>query len=165
MKRSILSIAILTIALGGCASLMAPPVHPGESEAQVIDRLGLPTATYQKGNQRILEYNRGPFGQETYMAFIAPDGNLMSYEQVLTTNTFAKIKVGEFNKDDVLRTIGHPTDTITYSRVNLEGWNYSYKENGVWNSQMTVYFDPQGIVRKLENGPDPRFDHERFGRF
>jgi hypothetical protein len=27
---------------------------------------------------------------------------------------------------------------------------------------MTVYFNDQGIVEKIENGPDPRFDDSRF---
>ncbi|MDP5007423.1 MAG: outer membrane protein assembly factor BamE [Glaciimonas sp.] len=164
IMKPVLSLAILTLALSGCASLTAPPVHPGESETQVISRLGRPTATYQNGKDRLLEYNRGAFGQTTYMADIAPDGRLVSYEQVLTLEKFATIKVGTFTKDDVLRTIGHPVDTITYNRVKLEGWNYGYKESGVWNSLMTVYFDQAGIVRKLENGPDPRFEHSRFGR-
>lgn len=160
MKNITSAIAItLLISLTGCAI----PVTPGEPETQVISRLGKPDATYQNGNERILEYGHGAFGQSTYMAHIGPDGLLISYEQVLTLAKFATIKVGLANKDDVLRTIGHPIDTIFYDRVKLEGWNYGYKESGVWNSLMTVYFDQDGIVRKLENGPDPRFEHSRFG--
>ncbi|MFC5475340.1 hypothetical protein [Paraherbaspirillum soli] len=156
-------VASLMLTLGGCASLMAPPVNPGEPEPQVIARLGTPTGIYQDNNDKLLEYSRGPFGQYTYMARIGPDGKLISYEQVLTLQKFATIKVNQFNKADVLRTIGKPNDTIYYSRTKLDGWNYGYKENGVWNSQMTVYFDDAGIVRKLENGPDPRYDHDRSG--
>lgn len=149
----------LVLSLAGCAS----PVNPGEPETQVISRLGKPAATYQDGNERLLEYGGGAFGQQTHMARIGPDGRLISYEQVLTLAKFATIKVGQANKNDVLRTIGHPIDTIFYDRVKLEGWNYGFKESGVWNSLMTVYFDQAGIVRKLENGPDPRFEHSRFG--
>jgi len=150
---------ILIFSLAGCAS----PVNPGEPEPQVISRLGKPTATYQDGNERLLEYDGGAFGQQTYMARIGADGRLISYEQVLTMEKFATIKVGQFNKNDVLRTIGHPLDTTYYDRVKLEAWNYGFKESGVWNSEMTVYFDQAGIVRKLENGPDPRYEHLRFG--
>jgi hypothetical protein len=34
---------------------------------------------------------------------------------------------------------------------------FPYLENDFWRSEMAIYFDPQGIVRKVENGPDPRF--------
>ncbi|PUA16569.1 hypothetical protein [Glaciimonas sp. PCH181] len=160
MKKLTLAAAIgLLISVAGCAI----PVTPGEPEPQVLSRLGKPDATYQNGNERLLEYGRGAFGQQTYMAHIGADGNLISYEQVLTLAKFATIKVGQSTKNDVLRTVGHPIDTIFYNRVKLEGWNYGFKESGVWNSLMTVYFDQSGIVAKLENGPDPRFEHSRFG--
>lgn len=149
----------LSILLAGCAI----PVNPGDPETQVISRLGKPNATYQEGNERLLEYDQGAFGQETHMARISPDGRLISYKQVLTLEQFATIKVGQATKNDVLLIVGHPLDTIFYNRVKLEGWNYGFKESGVWNSMMTVYFDEAGIVRKLENGPDPRFEHSRFG--
>lgn len=148
----------LVVVLAGCAV----PVNPGDPETQVISRLGKPNATYQDGNERILEYDQGAFGQETHMARISQDGRLISYTQVLTLEQFAKIKIGQ-SKNDVLRLVGHPLDTVFYSRVKLEGWNYGFKESGVWNSLMTVYFDETGTVKKLENGPDPRFEHSRFG--
>ncbi|KAF3996224.1 outer membrane protein assembly factor BamE domain-containing protein [Glaciimonas immobilis] len=154
-----LLLLISVIAVAGCAI----PVNPGDPESQVISRLGRPNATYQNGNERLLEYDQGAFGQETHMARIGPDGHLISYQQVLTLEQFAKIKVGQANKEDVLRLVGHPLNTVFYSRVQLEGWNYGFKESGVWNSLMTVYFDKTGIVAKLENGPDPRFEHSRFG--
>ncbi|WP_395827031.1 outer membrane protein assembly factor BamE [Collimonas sp.] len=157
-------LAGMLLTLTGCASLMAPPVSPGEPETQVLARLSKPSGTYQDGNDVLLEYARGPLGQATYMARIGPDQRLISYEQVLTLEKFATIKVGQSNRADVLRTIGKPFETVYYDRIKLNGWNYAYKEAGVWNSEMTVYFDDSGIVRKLENGPDPRFEHSRFGR-
>ncbi len=151
--------------LAGCSTLFAPPVAPGEPESQVIASLGQPTDTYAVGNDRLLEYNGGAFGQYTYMARIGPDSRLISYEQVWTLENFNKIKVNEATKADVLRLIGHPTEVTRYARIPYDAWNYGFKESGVWNSMMTVYFDDQGIVRKLENGPDPRFEKSRFGRF
>ena len=32
-----------------------------------------------------------------------------------------------------------------------------YKEEGIWNSMMYIYFDSQGIVRRMENGMDPMY--------
>jgi len=71
---------------------------------------------------------------------------------------FGAIKVGEANKEKVLRMIGAPSETRYYPASRLETWSYPFKESGVWDSFMAVYFDKAGIVRKLENGPDPMRD-------
>ncbi len=151
--------AILVLAgLNACAAWRTAPVHPGQTEAEVIARLGRPTNVYQDGASRLLEYMHGPAGQSTEMARIGPEGKLVSYEQVLTMQTFSTIKVGEADKHKVLRTIGAPSQTRYYSWPKLEAWSYPFKENGIWDSLMTVYFDKTGIVRKLQNGPDPNYD-------
>lgn len=163
MKRLILPLlAAAAFSLTGCASLFAPAVNPGDTEGQVIARLGKPTAIYPDGNSHLLEYAAGPFGQYSYMARIGPDGKLISYAQVWTLQNFQSIKVDQATKADVLRLVGRPTEVMRYARIPYEAWNYGFKESGVWNSQMTVYFDDQGVVRKVENGPDPRFDDSRF---
>jgi hypothetical protein len=150
--------------LAGCTVFTGQPLPAGSPEADVIARLGTPTGRYRLANGHVLEYRRGPWGQETYMARIGPDGRLLSYEQVLTMQKFGTIQVDHDNKEDVLRTIGAPSETGYFPRVQREVWSYPYKESGVWNSLMSVYFDNAGIVRKLENGPDPKFDPDR-GRF
>lgn len=155
-------LAAAALSLSGCASLFAPPPAAGDSEEQVVTRLGSPTAVYPDGNTRLLEYAPGPFGQYAYMARIGPDGRLISYEQVWTVQKFQSIKVDQATKNDVLRIVGQPTEVMRYARIPYEAWNYGFKESGVWNSQMTVYFDDNGIVRKVENGPDPRYDDSRM---
>jgi hypothetical protein len=142
--------------LASCASLLAPPVTPGMPESEVIARLGQPTHVYPAGDSRLLEYQHGPMGQTTDMARIGPDGSLQSFEQVLTMEKFAQIHPNATRRDEVLRLIGAPSETGVYARTGLEYWNYPYKENDTWDSMMTVYFDRDGIVRRLENGPDPR---------
>ena len=95
------------------------------------------------------------------MARFDRDDRLVSYEQVLNTEKFASIKINVDNKDDVLRTIGAPSETTYLNLVHREVWSYPYRESNVWNSLMHVYFDNAGIVRRLENGPDPKFDPDR----
>ena len=143
--------------LASCASLTRAPVQPGLSEAEVTARLGRPTHVYQDGASRLLEYMHGPMGQTTDMARIGPDGKLTSYRQVLTLEKFASIAVGAADKAHVLRTVGSPSETAYYLLARLQAWSYPFKENGVWDSLMTVYFDQTGMVRKLENGPDPKY--------
>lgn len=154
----------LALLLTACAALIPPPVQVGETEAQVIAKRGQPTARIPDVNGYLLEYTRNPWGQAIDMARFDRDGRLVSYEQVLTTEKFATIKPGVSTKTDVLRTIGHPSETSYLPRLQLEVWSYPYKEAGVWNSVMHVHFNNNGIVNKMENGPDLRFDRDgKFG--
>lgn len=151
----------LVLVLAACSSIIPAPVNIGDSESDVITKRGQPTNYYQDGKNRLLEYALGPWGQKTYMARIDQNGKVASFEQVLTTQKFASIKVDEATKEDVLRTIGVPTETSYLSLTDLEVWSYSYKESNAWNSMMHVHFDRNGIVRKMLNGPDPHFDPDK----
>ncbi len=153
---------LLALALTGCAT--TPPLYPGDTESVVLAKLGQPAARYRVGNEQWLEYPTGPFGQRTWFARISSEGKLTQYEQVLTSEKFATINVDQANKDEVLRTIGHPAETSYLSLPKLEVWSYRYKEAGVWNSMMHVHFDKDGIVRKMQNGPDPAYDREPRSR-
>ncbi|MFC5479370.1 hypothetical protein [Massilia suwonensis] len=150
----------LSASLAGCAGpIFKETPRLGDPLAAVTTKLGQPTAAYPlpDGGQN-LEYATAPFGQFTFMAHMGPDGRLLSYEQVLTGEKFATIKVDQANKGDVLRTIGRPAEISHVHLRNYEVWSYRYKEAGVWNSLMHVHFDQQGIVRQMMNGPDPMFD-------
>lgn len=149
------------LALGGCASLLREAPSLGDPVDVVTAKMGQPTALYQDGHGRILEYATGPMGQYTWMARIGPDGKLVSYEQVLTGEKFATIKIDKATKDDVLRTVGHPAERSRVALGNYEVWSYRYKESGVWNSMMHVHFDANGVVRLMQNGPDPMYDDRR----
>jgi hypothetical protein len=162
-----LSTAVLVL-LGACSVLLPAPITPGESEAEVIASRGQPTHRYQDGADHLLEYALGPWGQKTYMARINREGKVVSFEQVLTVQKFASIKVGEATKADVLRAIGAPSETSYLPLTDLEVWSYPYKESNAWNSIMHVHFDKSGVVRKMLNGPDPRYDPDSrfpFGIF
>lgn len=152
-----------TLLLAGCAGMLRQFPSVGDPEATVLAKMGPPVAVYPEGPGRELEYATGPFGQTTYMAHLGADGRLLRFEQVLTGETFATIRVDHATRDDVLRTIGHPAETSTLPLRDLEVWSYRYKENGVWNSMMHVHLDRNGIVRQMLNGPDRMYDdRERF---
>ena len=158
-------VTILTILalLGGCAALGRVPPAPGDPLATVTTKFGQPTAVYPDANGQELEYATGPMGQFTWMAHIGADGRMTSFEQVLTGEKFATIKIGAATKDDVLRTVGRPAEHSRVALQDYEVWSYRYKENGVWNSMMHVHFDRNGIVRLMLNGPDPMYE-ERSSR-
>lgn len=148
--------------LAGCAMRTAPT--PGDPLDVVQSKMGTPTAVYTDGPSRTLEYATGPMGQFTWMAHLGPDGRLLSYEQVLTSEKFATIQIDRATKDQVLRTIGRPAERSHVAMNDYEVWSYRYKEAGVWNSLMHVHFDGQGVVRQMMNAPDPMYEpRDRFG--
>jgi hypothetical protein len=152
----------LILTMSACAPLVRRTPAPGTPLAEVTARLGKPSAVYPiPGGGQMLEYRGQPMGQFQHMARIGPDGRLLSYEQVLTTENFAKVPVGYWNKDDVLRAFGRPAD-ISTERVNGdEVWSYRYKEKGVWDSLMNITFTKLGVVRRLQSTADPVQD-DRF---
>lgn len=151
-----------TLLLPGCAGMLRPPPAPGEPRAAVLSSLGAPTAAYRVGGDELLEYASGPFGQHTWMARIGPDGRLSSFEQVLTGEKFATLRIGAATRTDVLHTLGRPAETSYLALPDLEVWSYRYKENGVWNSMMHAHFDRAGVLRMMQNGPDRMFEEKRF---
>jgi hypothetical protein len=150
--------ALLLALAAGCSTLMPPPINAGDTEASLIAKRGQPAHRYQDGQYQLLEYPTGYWGQRTYMARIGPDGKVVSFEQVLTSQNFATIKAGESTKADVLRTVGAPIETSYLPLSDLEVWTYGYREANAWDSMMHIHFDRAGIVRKMVNGPDPRFN-------
>lgn len=161
-KVAKMAMLVAALGLAGCGLIRQQPV-PGDPLPVVREKMGEPTAVYRDDGGQKLEYATAPYGQFTWMARIGPDGRLISFDQVLTGETFATIKVDHATKADVLRTIGHPAETSYLPLRDFEVWSYRYKESGVWNSMMHVHFDRRGIVRMMQNGPDPLYEvRERF---
>jgi hypothetical protein len=156
------ALAALAFSLSACAPLFRQPPPAGASVGEVTAALGQPAASYpMPDGGQVLEYRGQPMGQFQHMARIGPDGRLVSFEQVLTSENFAKVKIGQWTKDDILRNYGRPAEISRVAFHNYEVWSYRYKEAGVWNSMMSVHFDQQGVVQQMLNGPDPMYD-DRF---
>lgn len=161
----IFSVTLMLALLAGCAGYGSAPFHIGDSESVILANLGRPTARYREGSDTILAYVHGPWGQQTHIARLDGNGNLISYEQVLTSQQFSTVVIGQTTKENILHRFSIPAETSYLSLPKLEVWTYRYKENGVWNSMMHVHFDKNGIVRKMLNGPDTWLEHEeRFPR-
>jgi hypothetical protein len=161
MKKMVV-MAISSLLLAACAGPGGAPPPLGASAAELHSRLGRPSASYRDGDATLLEYATGPSGQATYMARLDADGRLQSYQQVLSSERFAAVKIGRDNRDSILRTFGQPFARQHYPLNHLEAWLYRYKEQGVWNSIMYVQFNPDGSVNSLLNGPDPEREPRRY---
>ncbi|MGZ9029187.1 MAG: hypothetical protein ACXW2U_18185 [Telluria sp.] len=161
MIKATATCALAGLVLGGCASFTRTEPSVGDSLVTVRAKFGVPTAVYPAGEKQILEYASGPMGQYTWMANIGPDGRMSSFEQVLTGEKFATLKIGKATQGDVLRTIGRPAEKSYLSLPDLEVWSYRYKESGVWNSMMHVHFDRSGVLKMMQSGPDPMYEEKR----
>lgn len=140
--------------------MFAPPPAPGTPEQGVLSRYGKPTAIYQDGETALWEYSDGYWSQETNMARMSKDHRLLSWEQVRTDAKFATITIGKSTANDVLKTVGKPTETSEIYQNNYKVWSYRYKQDDVWDSMMHVMFDDNGIVQKMEVGRDPQYNDE-----
>jgi outer membrane protein assembly factor BamE (lipoprotein component of BamABCDE complex) len=158
-----IAVAALALSLSACSTFSRTP-PAGTPLADVTARLGKPDAVYpDPDGGQVLEYRGQPMGQFQHMARIGADGRLVSYDQVLTSENFAKIQPARWTRDDVLRNFGRPAE-VSRDRVNNdEVWSYRYKQEGVWNSYMNVYFNGRGEVRRTENTPDPVLDDRSKG--
>ncbi len=157
--------------LSACSTFSKAPAA-GTPLADVTAKLGKPTATYpDPAGGQVLEYRGQPMGQFQHMARIGADGRLVSYTQVLTNENFARIgsrtgPIARWTRDDVLREFGRPAE-MTRARPtgahpdDAEVWSYRYKDDGVWNSLMNVYFSANGVVLHTAKSADPVLD-ERF---
>jgi hypothetical protein len=143
------------VALAACSGLRPPVVQPGASEAEVVQSLGTPTGRYTLpgGGQR-LEFARGPYGRQTYMADLDPQGRVTRFEQVLDTRHFAAVSPG-LTRDEVLRAIGRPSERMGMMR-NGQIWSWRYENNDcLWYQ---AQLDAQGVVTAAGYGSAPGCD-------
>jgi outer membrane protein assembly factor BamE (lipoprotein component of BamABCDE complex) len=165
MKTTLITAAVLSVALSlsACSTFSRTP-PAGTPLADVTAKLGKPDAIYpDPAGGQVLEYRGQPMGQFQHMARIGADGRLVSYEQVLTSDNFAKVQPARWTRDDVLRNFGRPAEVSRDRANNDEVWSYRYKQDGIWNSFMNIYFNVRGEVRRTENTADPLLDDRSKG--
>ena len=150
----------ITAMLAGfvCACAMPDSLKPGTTESDVLSRFGRPDSEFMLADGvKRFEYNRGEFMQRSWMVDIDSKGHVAHVDQVRDEAHFARLKIGSDDKASVRRDLGTPWKVEYYPPSKLTGWLYPYRESGVFNSVMTVMFDPAGVLQRAENGPDPRF--------
>src|SRR4029079_6004592 len=72
-----------------------------------------------------LEFRQGTYGKQTYMLHFDANGQLLSWKQVLTPETFATITPG-LTPEQVLMRIGHPAYVFPVGYQKLQVWNYRF---------------------------------------
>ena len=145
MNRTLSITAVLVAA--GCASYDGYSLRPGAStEAEVRAVMGAPAAEFREadGSSR-LAYPRGPLGTQTFMADLGPDGVLRGVQPVLGDGSFNRIQPG-LTRQDVLRMIGPPGETMTFSQSGNTAWDYRYVDTWGYRAIFSVTFNPSGVV-------------------
>lgn len=155
LLRALTPIASAAALLAGCA--VPGPALVGSDRAAVRAKLGPPDeACPLPGGERWL-YPLGSVQQFVWAVEFDAAGRVVRVRQVRTAEDFATVRVGVDRPADILCKFGRPRMTQRYVLSGLVGWLYPYVEDGYLNSEMVIYFDREEVVRRVENGPDPRF--------
>ena len=142
------------LAAAGCAFMNPAATVPAGSSVDAATRaLGRPTGEYAlpAGGKR-LEFARGPFGKHTWMLDFDANGALRSTTQVLHEANFNAVRAG-MGRDELLRSIGHPSESTTIPRTRELVWSYRYETP--FCQWFQVGLDGAGQVTGSNYGPDP----------
>ena len=141
-------VGVLALAaqLAGCASPAWE--KPGTLRADVVARLGPPSATFALPAGERLLYSELPAGFAAYGLDFDAQGRLVRNEQVLTQTRFERIPVGEWTAADVQRTFGTPLRVEQVARFDGDIWTYRFRQNS--DPRLAhVHLDRQGVVRMV----------------
>jgi hypothetical protein len=148
-----LAIALLSsvlVALAGCA------VTPGMGRDEVLSARGTPTAELQRGGVHRLQYSAQPMGQSVLMVDLDAAGKVQQAREVMNLQAFSEIDLsGSTTRDDILWAFGPPAQVDHVMSWTGDIWAYRWRD--VQDMWFWVYFDPQGVVRRTQQGMDVSF--------
>lgn len=149
----------LVVQLVGCA--LPAQEQPGASRAEVLARLGPPSATFVLAAGERLLYSELPAGFEAHALDFDTSGRLVRNEQVLTQTRFERIPQGVWTSADVQRGFGAPLRVERVARFEGDIWTYRFRQNSDLRLAH-VHLDRQGVVRQvLFTDELPNFDSAR----
>ncbi len=131
----------------GCAATAYYGLEPGRStEGDVRRALGEPAMRLAGAEgSRQLVYPTGPFGTQTWMAFLSTDGRLLRLEQALTDDNLQRVSRG-ISQEEVLRLIGPPWRKIDFANKRQVAWDYRFQDTWGYLVDYAVMVDERGIV-------------------
>ena len=143
MTMNRLLLLVLALVAAACAS-HGP--SPGATADEVLARMGRPTADLRDADgTRHLAYTSGPFGVETRMVRVGPDGRVRSVEQVLDDTRFNSISRG-MSTDELLRLIGPPWQRIYFANLQQTASDYRFRDSWGYNAVLSVMIDQNDRV-------------------
>ena len=154
-----LALLVLAVQISGCA--LPAREKAGALRAEVVARLGPPTAVFALPAGERLLYSELPAGFAAYNLDFDASGRLVRNEQVLTQARFESLPVGVWTTADVQRTFGAPLRVERVARFEGDIWTYRFRQNS--DPRLAhVHLDRQGVVRQvLFTDELPHFDNAR----
>ncbi|GAB2878194.1 hypothetical protein GCM10027046_02730 [Uliginosibacterium flavum] len=123
-------------------------LEPGKATMpQLLDQMGEPSMVWSEGDGSLqLEFARIPKGGGNFMARVAPNGILMSLQQVLTEANVEALQPG-MSRDQVRRALGRPG--WIEGRESGELWHWPLDQNRpeVW--QVDAQFSVAGTLLEV----------------
>ncbi len=161
MRLRLATVLAAAVLLAGCAVFFDPTtLPPGTPAATLTERLGPPTGEFAlpDGGRR-LEFARGPFGKQTWMADVDARGSLVVVNQVLVEKRFNLIRAG-MTREEVRLAIGRPSETSVLTWQPQDVWSYRY--DSPFCQWFQVGISPQGRVIDTGYYPDPLCDDKEI---
>lgn len=154
-----LALLVLAVQISGCA--LPAREKTGALRAEVVARLGPPTAVFALPAGERLLYSELPAGFAAYNLDFDASGRLVRNEQVLTQARFENLPVGVWTTADVQRTFGAPLRVERVARFEGDIWTYRFRQNS--DPRLAhVHLDRQGVVRLVMFTDElPHFDNAR----
>lgn len=157
LRRTLSGLAGLLLA--GCAAFQPPPLAVGQGESELVALLGPATGRYAmaEGMTR-LEFASGPYGRQTWMVDLGPDGRSRRFEQVLTLRNLSQFaeRAPGMGTDELLRTLGRPGHRQPVGWLGVVVWSWRYPTSECLWWQVSVGADGKAI--DAGQGIDPMCD-------
>jgi len=118
--------------------------------------------TAPDGGQTLV-WSTQPYGQTAWRTHVNTQGRVAAIRPIFTDAEFETLRTGVWTQQDVLCAFGPPAErsSVGLPSVRQIVWSYRYRQSGVWNSLMYVYFGHDGArVTNLHPGPDPLYEPE-----
>lgn len=157
-------VLLLTLGLTACA--VPQWEKPGASRAEVLARLGKPTAIYALAEGERLQYSQQPAGTEVHNLDFDAAGRLVRVEQALDPGKFGRIRIDRWTARDVELLFGKPARVERVALFDGLVWTYRYRDaSGFGFRRLHLHLDRSGVVRKWliteEIESEPREPEER----
>jgi len=148
-----LAAGLLALGLAGCAGWVGPrfPMSQplGSTRAEVLTRLGAPTASYPLPLGERLQYSFLPAGVTVYNLDLDADGRLQRVDQpLLRSRIDTDMVIDQTRAEDIRLLYGQPLRVDQVARFEGTVWVYQFLD---LNEPFYAYLhlDLQGVLRRV----------------
>lgn len=155
-----LGATLCIIALTACAHPQLMELSaPSES---ILAALGNPDAkkNLPDGGQRWV-YSMQPMSQQVWWLTFDAEGRLLTKEEVLNREHFARIQPGISTQKDVYELFGKCAQKYVFHLSNQTAWMYRFLDDGIFHMACWVQFNLDGVVTEVGYTTDPWHDRDR----